>query len=75
MKTIQASQEEIANDIIERAGIEVIDLGVNNSTVFFEYEGKRIVRPPVYRWEEVVFEQFGIKIEYAEKAQLKLFTV
>lgn len=66
MKIIKASVEEIANDIIARAGIEVIDLGVNNSTVFFEYEGKRIVRPPVNRWEDVVFEQFGIKIEYVD---------
>lgn len=66
MKTVTASEEEPACDIIERAGIEVIDLGVNNSTVFFEYEGKRIVRPPIHRWEEVVFEQFGIKIEYED---------
>lgn len=73
MKTVKASEEEPACDIIERAGIQVIDLGVNNNTVFFEYEGKRIVRPPVNRWEEVVLEQFGINIEYAERAQLKIF--
>lgn len=73
MKTIHASDTEPANDIIARAGIETIDLGVNNNTVFWEYGGKRIVRPTYRRWEDVALEQFGILIVYTENIQGKLF--
>lgn len=64
MKTVEASRDEPAQDIIDRAGIETVH---NDwAPTQWIYEGKAIKRPLVNRWEEVALEEFGIEIKYID---------
>lgn len=67
MKVVQGNTNEPAQAIIDRAGIETIDIGWASTQ--WRYEGKTIKRPMVNRWEEVALEEFGIKVEYIDEAQ------
>lgn len=61
-KTVTASLDEPAQKIIDRCGVETI----RKDPVQWSYEGKVIKRPEIHRWEEVMKEEFGIEILYAE---------
>lgn len=60
-RIVEATEEEIVNDIIERAGVRTITItGVS----FWEYMGQKVKRPNGLNWESVLEEEFGIVIKY-----------
>lgn len=64
MKTVYANENEIINDIIERAGIKTIRI---NDEVHWEYNGIRVSRPErgywFNNWQEYIRQSFGIEVE------------
>lgn len=62
-KKIEASINEPACDIIQRAGVITV---MEGKCVFWLYDGKKVGRPPVNKWEEMISEHFGIEIKYID---------
>ena len=67
---VYATENEPANDIIARIGIETTE---NLTQTWWTFNGETIVRPAVHRWESVVLEKWDIEVVYVSKSQLKLF--
>lgn len=68
MKTVYGTQDEPAQAIIDRAGIQTVHH--DWAPTQWIYEGKVIQRPIINRWEAVALEEFGIRIVYEEQTKL-----
>jgi hypothetical protein len=67
---VYASEDEPANDIIERIGIETSE---TLTQTYWTFNEEKILRPKIQNWERTVLEKWGIEIVYVENSQLKLF--
>lgn len=65
-KIITASVNETANDILERAGINVIR---GKDQTYFYYNHKGVARPMINNWEKLVLDEFNILIQYTDKVE------
>jgi hypothetical protein len=60
-KIVEASEDETANEIIKRCGVETVKEG---DVTYWIKDSKKVTRPKVDRWELKMEEYFNIRIVY-----------